>query len=152
MSQVMIIADAVRDTMNAHAFSIPFVAQRAYVPIHEMRGLQDLAVTVVAKDIVSPLLDRQGRRLCSYMIDVGIQKIIGSGPMSEDQIAAANDPLMTLAEEIIDYFFALDSNSLPGVPECVCTEALNEPIYHPDHVDERRVFTSVITFTFKLAR
>jgi hypothetical protein len=37
-------------------------------------------------------------------------------------------------------------------PEALCVEGKNEPIYLPPHLDENRVFTSVLSLTFREAR
>ena len=33
-----------------------------------------------------------------------------------------------------------------------CVRVANEPIYVPAHLDDERVFTSVVTLTFRVAR
>ncbi len=146
---VIAIADAVTAALNAATLSQSFVATRHYVPVHQLDDLADLKVTVVPASLVSTILDRGGNALNSYVIDVGVQKTIGQGSMTPTQVNAACDPLMVLAEEISGQF---QGKPLAGFPQARCIEAKNAPIFVPAMVDELRVFTSVLSLTFRLAR
>ena len=79
--------------MPAPALSQVFEAERHYVPVHEIKALVDLTVSVVPRTLDGALLDRAGRNLFTFVIDVGIQRTIGRGAMSLDEIKAAADPL-----------------------------------------------------------
>lgn len=150
MSAVIIsIAEAVKDALNGASLSLAFTAERVYVPIHEMRDLAGLKVSVVPATLEGRLIDRSGRNLYDYAIHVGIQKSIGQGAMSYADINSAADPLMGLCEEIADIF---DGKALNSTPVARCVDTKNEPIYSPLHIDEKRVFTSLITLVFRLGR
>lgn len=142
------IADAVVAALNGASLSQSFTAERSYVPVHELRDLSDLKVSVVMAGVAGTLLDRSGRQDYENTIDVGVQKSIGSGAMTTADIRAACDPLMTFCQEIADLFLSAPI----GVAGVSCTAADFRPIYAPMHIDEKRVFTSVITLTFKQAR
>lgn len=146
------IADAVAATLNAATLSQAFVAQRSYIPVHEIKDLVDLHVTVVPSEMDAALLDRQGRKLRSYMIDVGIQKVVGRGPMSNQDFNDGADPLMILSEEITNLFDRQHLAIAYDTINLLCTEVKNMPIYSPHHLDEQRVFTSVVRLTFKVGR
>ena len=149
---IITIADAVAAELNEKEWSLPFTATRVYVPVHELRDLSTLTVTVVPKSLKPTLLSRSGANLYDYLIDIGIQQLIGQGQMTDAQINSAADPLMALAEEIVSEFF-LENLVVPGlVPLPKCIDAENTPIYHPQDIDEKRVFTTVITLNYRQGR
>lgn len=143
------IVDAVVTALNSATLSQSFTAIRQYVPVHEIRHLVDLTVTVVPREIDPKILNRDGKNIYDYIIDVGIQKVIGQGAMTNDEINAACDPLMQLAQEIIDLFF-FEVLSIASYPNPRCVDANNVPIFAPLHLDEKRIFTSIITMNFRL--
>jgi hypothetical protein len=136
------IADAVVTELNAHTFSQAFTAVRHYRPIFDLAEMQDLHVTVVPKGLAMQRADRT-RHQVDYEIDVAIQQKVAVVD------AATLDPLMGLVEEVIDYF---RNARLAAVPEAVCMGVRNEPVYAPEHLDELRQFTSVLTLTFRVVR
>lgn len=145
------IADAVANALSTASLSLPFTVTRHYVPIHELRNLKDLTISVVPASVDPKILDRSGHQIYDYLIDVGIQKFIGQGGMTEQEIHAVCDPLMQLAEEIVDlFFFELLPISVDPSPRCI--DADQKPIFHPEHLDEKRVFTSLVTLNFRQCR
>jgi hypothetical protein len=142
MSASMVaIADAVTAELNGHSFSQPFNAHRLYLPIFDLQAMSELKVTVVPKSISSSSLDRS-RDNFDYQIDIAIQK------KTPNEIAVI-DSLMLLVEEIGDHFRSSPLSSFPGAR---CTSVENTPVYAPDHLQELRQFTSVLTLTFRLWR
>ena len=146
---IVSIADAVTDALNGASLSQTFTARRVYVPVHTLRDLSCLTVSVVPATLEGTLLERSGRNLFSYDIHVGVQKVIGQGQMSDDEINEACDPLMLLAQEIGDLF---DGGLLASAPQARCVDVKNVPIYSPQDIDEKRVFLSLVTLTFRLGR
>lgn len=151
MAAVLIeIADAVAAALNGAALSQVFTAERAYVPVHDLEDLDALKVTVVPAGLTLALLDRSPRHMHDYVVDVGVQKRFGSGALTPAEILAACDPLMKLTEEVVDLF---RGKALPvAAGSAVCTAAANNPVFAPAHADEKRVFTSVVSLTFRLGR
>lgn len=144
------IADAARARLAGAALSLDFVPERAYVPAHDLEDLDALKVTVVPAGLTLALLDRTPRHTHDYVIDIGVQKRIGVGPMTGAQIIAACDPLTAFTEEVLDLF---RGRALPvAAGTAVCTAAANSPVFAPAHLDERRVFTSVLSLTFRMGR
>lgn len=142
------IAEAMVTALNGGSFSLSFMAERSYVPVRRLEDLGTLRVTVVPSGRELEILDRSRRAMVSHSIDVGVQQRIGTGTMTEAQILAACDPLAALVEEISDFL----QYAPLAVTDAVCTEVRNAPIYSPQHIDERRVFTSVLTFVYQLPR
>jgi hypothetical protein len=141
MATIIDIANAVVATLNAGTFSQAFTAERHYLPRYELPDLATLRVSVVPKGIASEALDRNRDRV-DYRIDVAVQHKAGVE-------LATLDGLMTLAEEIGDY---LQGTPLVGYPQARCVDMVHEPIYAPEHLDEFRAFTSVMTFTYRMWR
>jgi hypothetical protein len=138
---IVAIAEAVTAELNGNAFSQSFNAQRLYLPTFDLQSMSELKVTVVPKGITSASLDRS-RDSFDYQIDVAIQKKV---PSQVETI----DSLMLLVEEIGDHF---RTNPLSSFPGARCVNVENRPVYAPDHLQELRQFTSVITLTFRLWR
>jgi hypothetical protein len=149
MATVIDIADAIVTDLNAGSFLFPFTAERWYVPIRDLKDLTNETqptISVVPLTVAGTLLSRGGQFMEQYDVGIGIQKSIGGGQMTPAQIIAACDPLMTFCEQLMNFFAA---KALLSYPSAVCTQHKLEPIYSPQHLDERRVFTSVLTLTFK---
>ena len=73
-------------------------------------------------------------------IDVAVQQ-----KLSKTDIATI-DPLMTLVEEIADHF------RFKRLANAVWIKTENEPVYAQEHLDQYRVFTSLLTLTFRVLR
>jgi len=99
-------------------------------------------VTVVPKATASEIHSRS-RTVGDYQVDVGVQQKVAD--------EAGLDPLMALVEEIADQF-RFKRLALPGGQEAVWVRTENDPVYAPEHVDELRQFTSVLTLTFRVVR
>ena len=136
MSTISNIANAVVEELNAGTFSLAFEATTTLLPSFELKELQTLKVTVVPRSQVFQRATRTqtGREI---EIDIGIQKKFSGDDEAE--------PLLSLVEEIANHF---DGKRLT-TPSAICTKVVNEPIYAPEHIEQYRQFTSVLTLTFK---
>ena len=141
MATIVDIADAVVSAINSGTFSKPVTAVRHYQPTFELSEMSNLRVSVVPRSVVITALDR-GRDSVDYQIDVAVQQ-------KTDMTTAALDALMVLVQELADYF---RRQPLAGFPLAYCVEVKNEPVYAIEHLDELRLFTSVLTFTFRVWR
>jgi len=143
MSAVILeIVDAVAAALATATLSQSFVVERAYVPVHRRDDLDGLLLTVVPASIATTLVDRTPRHEHEYRVDIGIQQAV-------DPTNTNVDPLMLLAQEVMDLF---RGRPLVGYEAAGCTGAANNPIYVPQHLDEERVFTSVVSLTFAVVR
>jgi hypothetical protein len=148
MDAVLIqIADAVTGALGDAALSKAFDPSRAYTPVHNIKDLTNLSITVVPVSRVTALLDRSGRSFNDYVTDVVIQQSLPHGPLTNDQINFFCDPLVFLAEEIVALFYI---NILAAYPQARCTSANHDPVVAHHHIDEERVFTSVVQLTFRV--
>ncbi len=137
------VADAVVATLNAGDFSEPFEARRCYLPLLELPALKDLHVSVVPRGVTVANIGR-GVNQHEVQVDVAVQKRVGEEATEE------LDALMGLVEEIADEFSR--TPRLASYPGAVRTNVENTPIYAQEHLAEMRLFTSVLTLTFRVAR
>lgn len=145
MSLVVAVAQAVTDGLNTApkgAFAMAFTAQRRYRPVFDLTELKELRVTVVAKGLVLANLGR-GPNQDDVAVDVAVQKRVDANNTSE------LDALMELAEQIGGYF---RQKRLASYPAAVWVKTEHTPIYAPEHLDSKQVFTSVMTLTFRVMK
>jgi len=136
------IADAVVQELNAGSWSLPLSAERHYRPLFDLADMAALHVTVVPKGIVVERLDRT-RNQEDVQVDVAVQKKFSTGDNAE------LDALVVLVQEIADFFRL---RRLTAYPAAVWVRSENVPVYAPEHMDELRQFTSVLTLTFRVGR
>jgi hypothetical protein len=148
MGTMMIdISDAVVAELNgapAGTFAQTFTAVRHYRPQFDLAELKTLQVSVVPKAIAITGLMRSANQH-DVSVDVAVQKKVTPPPEG----AAELDGLMTLVEQIGDYLRLRRLTALPGA---LWTKTDNVPVYAPEHLEQKQVFTSVLTFTFRVVR
>ena len=142
MAVITDIADAIVAELNAATLSQPVTAVRHYLPQFDLKEMQTLHVTVVPKAVVLASSDRS-RGQGDYSIDVAVQKKF------ETEANVELDPLTNLAEEIADHF---RGKRLPSYPNAAWIKTEQNVLYAPEHIDELRQFTSVLTFTYRVLR
>jgi len=141
VATVTAIANAVAAKMNATEFSQEFEAEVVFRPIFDLRNLRSLKVSVVPRAVS---FERASRQASSRLVqvDIGVQRKLGEDCDIEQ--------LLELVEEITLCFGV--GKRLPEYPEALCVEIENEPVYAPEHIDQYRQFTSVVTLTFEVIR
>ena len=145
MSLITAIADAVVTDLNGAAagtFAQAFTAARHYRPQFDLAELKTLRVSVVPKGIAITGLMRIANQH-DVSIDVAVQKKVNPTDSAE------LDGLMTLVEQIADYFRL---RRLTALPTALWTKTENVPVYAPEHLEQKQVFTSVLTFTFRVVK
>ena len=142
MSVLITIADAVVEALNGASLSQPFTAERHYQPAFDLPEMADLRVSVVPKS-VEVLSSSRNQNQHDYAIDVGVQKRVADD--------AEADLLMKLAEEVAD-LFRLGRVQVDGVGSVPLLTVATDPVFAPEHLTEKRVFTSVVTLTFRVLR
>ena len=133
------IADAVVAELNGGSFSQAFTAERKYQPTYELSEMQTLHVTVVPKSVTTAIASRSDDQV-DCAVDIGVQKKLG------DDADTEADGLMALVEEIAAF---LNRRALAGTPDAVWVRTANEPIFSPEHFEQMRQFTSVLTVTYR---
>ena len=142
MAVITDITDAVVASLNSGSFSRPFTAQRRYQPSFELPEMQTLQVSVVPKSVSITKATRDSGYF-DFAIDIGVQKKVNTEALAEI------DALMTLMDEIAD---RLRLTRLDGAPQAAWLSIQHEPIFAPEHLDQLRQFTSVLTVTYRVAR
>jgi len=143
-SQIILVAEAVKDVINAATFSTgspTFTAIRGYVPMFELKDMETAHVTVIPREIaiVNTSRDQAGE---TYSIDIAVQQ------RPDGETNALFDVLSLLVEEITD----LLQRTRLASPSAMCTAVGVNPIYSPEHIRNWMQFTSVITAEYKLFR
>ena len=139
MNRIEEIADAIVAELNAGSFGQTLGAERAYQPTFDLQEMKDLRVTVVPKSITTAVASRADDQV-DFAIDIGIQKKLGSDADTEA------DVLMALVTEIAAF---LNRRPLTAAPDVTWVSAANEPIFSPEHFEQLRQFTSVLTVTYR---
>ena len=127
-------------------FSQDFEAQRRVRPSVELADLAELRVTVVPKGFEASVASRS---LSQYdvQVDIGIQKKLPAGADEDTEVAT----MCGLVEEVADF---LKGKRLEGTGWSASwvRPAVNDPVYSTEHLAEKRVFTSVLTLTYRVMR
>lgn len=143
MSAIIDIAEAVVAEINdAGVLPSDVIAKRHYVPTFELKDMDALHVSVVPRALA---IQPMGRAYCQHdvQIDIGIQQRF------QDDQQITLDALMQQVEQISDL---LRGKRLTQLPEAVWLRSQNDPIYAPEHMDQLRQFTSVLTLTYRVTR
>ena len=142
MALVTGIADALVTELAGATFSQSISPQRRVLPEYELSDLKDLRVTVVPKGME---ITGSTRTLSQHdvQIDIGIQKKIGKN--TDTDVTA----LLGLVDELADF---LKRRPLVAAPWAVWVKTDNEPLYAPDHLADKRLFTAVLTLTYRVLK
>lgn len=142
MHVLLEIADALLAALNAEDFSQAFTAVRSYRPDFDLPELATLRVSVVPKADTTSAATRTDD-FHEVSVDIGVQQRVPQGDRD------ALDALLTLMQELGDF---LKRRRLDGVPAATWVRTANEPVFDPDHLAEKSVFTSVLTVTYRVRR
>lgn len=140
MPTVIDLADAVVVELEAGTFSQAFTPVRRILPDFELAELATLRVSVVPKAVEITGATRASSQY-DMQVDIGIQKHVGAD--RDDDVVG----LCTLVDEIADW---LRGRALGEAAYAQWVRTLNDPIYAPEHLLEKRVFTSVLTLTYRM--
>ena len=140
MSVMTDVADAIVAELNAATLSQPIAALRTYLPQFKLTEMQNLHVTVVPKGVVLASPDRC-RSQADYSVDVAVQKKFSTGTNAE------LDVLTDLVQNIITFF---RNKRLESYPNAIWMKTELPVLYAPEHIDQLRQFTSVLTLTYRV--
>jgi len=134
------IADAIVTELQSHTFSEPIVVARRVLPEYELAELKELTVTVVPKSVQITNITRQSSSF-DVAVDIGIQQKIGKDTDAE---------IMRLSGVVTELVSYLNRRPLTGLPVVQFKSIANEPVYVPEHLSQSRLFTSVLTLSYKV--
>ena len=135
------LAEAIVAELNAAALVPAFTARRRRIPIDDVKDLRDLQVSVLPATYTEAMMSRQADQR-EYGVDVAVQQHL-------DSPQADADVLDELVEAILALFNRRRLSLADGFA-ALWTGAANAPIYIPQHLAEKRVYTSVIRLTWKV--
>ncbi len=136
------VADLVVADFNAATFSQSVVAVRSYFPRYTLEELLTARVTVVPKD--SPRArETRGSFQRDVVLDVAVQKQLVAADAAAEQVLA--DALVLLTEELLEYY----ETRSPSGTGLAFVDGGYALLWDPDHLNEKHVFTSVMTLTFR---
>src|SRR5690606_21936779 len=107
--------------------------------------LAELKVTVVPKRVQITGSTRAASQY-DLTIDIGVQQKLAPGNHDVDAEVAA---LGALVDQIAEH---LRRRPLAGFPGAAWVSTTNEPVYSPEHLLEQRVFTSVLSVTYRAVK
>lgn len=139
-AKIIQIADAVVADLNAATFVPHFTATRDYVPAAELPDLATLRVTVVPKGLAAEPASRT-TAATTYQVDIGVQKKL---PTDAAAVKVEADALMLLVQKIVEFL----NRSRPTAAGASWVGTENDPIFSPEHFEELRQFTGVITVSY----
>lgn len=141
---ILTLCDAIKTELNDAELSLTFTAIRTYRPRWTLQDLAKLRVAVVPMAVQAVFGEgTRERQLYRYQLGIPLQKKFGSEANTE------LDAYVDLVEEIIDQFRAgrsLDDQAF------VCKQVEAEPLFFPEHLDQDRVFTSVVQMLWETWR
>ncbi len=143
MSTIAALADAVAAHINVGTFSQPLTAVRMFQPAFTLEDLKDLRVSVVPRTVQMTPGTRDSLAV-EYVIDVGVQK-----KLPAEGADATIDQLLVLVEAIADH---LRFKRLEGFPDAAWVGISNEPVVSSEALEQHRVFTSVLSVTYRERR
>ena len=143
MSTITAIADAVAAHVSAGTFSQPVSAVRMFQPAFTLEDLKDLRVSVVPRTVQMTPVTRDSLAI-EYVVDVGVQK-----KLPADNADAEIDEMLALVDAIADH---LRLQRLPGFPDAAWIGISNEPVVSTEALEQHRVFTSVLSVTYRERR
>lgn len=111
-----------------------------FQPAFTLEDLKELRVSVVPRTTGITAASRDSSTF-ECVIDVGVQKKIAD----ETEI----DGLLDLAEEIADH---IRLKRLPDAPEAAWVGIAHEPVVSSEALEQHRVFTSVLSVTYRVRR
>jgi len=140
MKLALDIADAIVAELDGNNFSEPLVVTRRVLPEYELAELKALTVTVVPKSVQIANITRQSSSF-EVAIDIGIQQKVGKD--TDAEVAR----LSGIVSELVTF---MNRRKLSGFPAAVFASIANEPVYAPEHLSEKRLFTSILTLIYKV--
>jgi len=143
VSTITVIADAIAAHVSAGTFLQPVAAVRMFQPAFTLEDLKGLRVSVVPRTVQMTPVTRDSLAI-EYVVDVGVQK-----KLPADNADAEIDELLALVEAIAEH---LRFQRLPGFPDAAWVGISNEPVVSTEALEQHRVFTSVLSVTYRERR
>ncbi len=135
MIEALQLSKELAGVLNAGQFSKEFTAAARALPEYDLAQLKNLAVSVVPKSAEIINLTRAVTSL-EIEVDIAVQKKV-----SKD-LDGDVEELLKLVSELVKFVNRKD------LENAKFKKVANEPIYSSEHLNEKRLFTSLITVTY----
>lgn len=140
-SDLAILADQVVLAINAAPPAPGVLAVRRMSPVIDLATMgEGVHLTVIPRSL-TPTPGTRGGAMYDMAIDVGVQRRV-----DPDNLAAC-DAMLTIVQAIIVRLYA---GNLPGLAGLRPISIENDPAFAADHLANFRVFTSVLTVTYRV--
>ena len=147
MSTIFALADAVVEHINTGTYAQPVSAVRTYQPAFTLEDLDQLRVSVVPRTTSVTASSRESSTY-EHVLDVGVQKKLPA-PSQDGNEQAVIDELLELTEAIGD---RLRHTRLADFPQAAWAGLAHEPVVSSESLEQHRVFTSVLSVTYRVRR
>ena len=134
------IADAIVAELKAAVFNEPLIISRRVLPEFELAELKALTVTVVPKSVQIANITRQSSSF-DVAVDIGVQQKI------DKDTDAEVERLSGIVTELVSY---LNRKQLAAFPAAQFKSIVNEPVYVPEYLSQKRLFMSILTLNYKV--
>lgn len=128
MADIVKLAEAV-----AAEIGEPGEAEVMFAPELDLKGIKEMRIIVVPCGLEMKPLAR-GSSEDAHKIQVGVLK-----KCTEDEIVDLINTVVRIGKDFLDR----------RIEGATCVGVKYDPLYHPDHLRERRQFTGVVELTFK---
>lgn len=146
-ADIVDLADAIATSIDGATFTAPYVSpsvERAWVPVNDVRALEELKITVVGRGINGEVASRRRNRANAHLVEVALQKQVSPDDRS------AIDALLLLAQEIADHL--MQTELTVGGRKVAPTAVDHDPLYDPEMLNQAQEFLCVMTFTYGWVR
>lgn len=135
-SEMIVLADAVRDELGEHTFTQDVLAERGYLTASYLQDLTTLSVLVVPMERTATRAIRHEDSQ-QYQIDIILME-----KLADANIVSRCDALIKLSDEIYRLFRRIELNNFN------CSEIVFNPLYDHDALLEMKTFYGVISLFF----
>lgn len=138
MSFITDMADEVSQKLGVASLSMPVTPSREHMPTADLPTLVALTVTVMPGTIeVEPI--SRGKDQTVSTITIGVQKQV----KTDEEV----DDLQTLCLEIAD-LFKRGSVTISDLGRVPIKSVTIDPIFHREDLEQKNLFTSIVTLEF----
>jgi hypothetical protein len=136
---VLQLAEKIVQSLNESSFALPFSAVKTLFPFYELKDLSNLKVTVVPKSVNITNASRNSSEF-DYQVDIAVQKAVKTP--DDIEVTALTELVLAIAKSF--------RNKVYQDIGAVCFKQSIDPLYSVEHIQPPSVFTSVVTFNFKV--
>lgn len=147
MSPHIEIAEAVTNALNARTFSLPFRAERVYLPLYGADEIEDLRLAVVPRTQRRTPKTRGGVTDKEFDVDIGfLQRLRTADPIDHA------DSIMSLVEDVLELFENADSRPAIETEKgaALWFQSENNVPFGDRLMHEHNAFATAITLSYRV--